>query len=355
MAFCEFKGVKIVGISAGVPRNVEATVSTTDKYGAEDFVATTGVREKRYSNALTTSDLCFAAAEKLLEELQWDRSEIGALVFVSQTPDYILPATSCILQDRLRLPKTCMAWDISLGCSGWVYGLCSMLGIMSSGTIRKALVLAGDARKQAYEEPDQLFGFAGTATALEFTGRSEDSFKFDMGTDGSGYDAIIKPVGGTRNQVTAEDLVPKLCEDGRMRHRFQTTMKGMDVFAFGITRAPKSIKSLAEHYGFDYLSYNYFLFHQANMKMNQTITKKLKLPLERVPYSMPYFGNTSSASIPLTMVTQLKGKVEDRLTKFICCGFGVGLSWGTVAFVTERLHLSALVEVDDDAGRGDWA
>lgn len=345
MAFLEFTKVRIAGLSAGVPKNVMHTVSTTDKYGDEEFIKTTGVRQKRYSNDFTTSDLCQAAAEQLISDLSWDKSEIDALIFVSQTPDYILPATSCILQDKLGLKKDCMALDISLGCSGWVYGLCTMSGLMQAGTIRKALLLAGDARKQAYEEPDQLFGFAGTVTALEYTGNDADSFKFNMGTDGSGYDAIIKPVGGTRNQVTAEDLVPKMCEDGRMRHGFQTQMKGMDVFAFGITTAPKTIKKLAEHYGFDWTTYDYFVFHQANHKMNETIRAKLKLCEEKVPYSMMDFGNTSSASIPLTIVTQLKDKIGGTRTKFIGCGFGVGLSWGTVAFETENIVVSDLVEL----------
>lgn len=346
MAFLEFKNVRIAGISAGVPKHIMKTVSTTDQYGDEEFIQTTGVKEKRYSNDLTTSDLCYAAAEQLIEDLSWDRQSIDALFFVTQTPDYILPATSCIMQDRLGLAKTCFSMDISLGCSGWVYGLSAMLSLMQGGQIRRAIVMAGDARKQAYEEPDQLFGFAGTVTALEFDTEEGGTFYFDMGTDGSGYDAIIKPVGGTRNQVTAEALIPIMCEDGRKRHGFQTKMKGMDVFAFGITTAPKSIKRLAEHFGFDYLDRDYYVFHQANMKMNNQIVKKLKLDSNKVPSSMYEFGNTSSASIPLTIVTQLKGKVENNPTKFLCCGFGVGLSWGTVAFETKKLFISELVEVE---------
>lgn len=344
MAFIEIRNVRIAGVSAGVPRHVEKTVSTTDKYGAEEFVEATGVREKRYSNGFTTSDLCLSAAERLLADLGWEKGGVEALVFVSQTPDYILPATACVLQDRLGLSKETMALDVSLGCSGWVYGLSVLSALMSSGTIRKGLLLAGDARKQMVEEPDQLFGFAGTATALEFTG-GEETLRFHFGTDGGGYDAIIKPYGGTRNQITAEALELRECEDGRKRHGFQTRMKGMDVFAFGISVAPKSIKKLAEHYAFDYKEADYFLFHQANMKMNEMIRKKLKLEESKVPYSMPDFGNTSSASIPLTMVVRLKGKVEERPTKFIACGFGVGLSWGTVSFKTERLVLSDLVEL----------
>ena len=343
MAFLEFKNVRIAGISAGVPKHVEKTVSTTSEYDAESFIETTGVREKRYSNDFTTSDLSQAAAEKLMDDIGWDKKEVDALIFVSQTPDYILPATSCVLHGKLGFKKACYCLDISLGCSGWVYGLSALMSLMQGGEIKKALLLAGDARHQAYEEPDQLFGFAGTATAVEY-GDFKGSYKFNMGSDGTGYDAIIRPEGGCRNQLNENSLKLEDCEDGRKRHRLQTRMKGMDVFAFGITTAPKSIKKLAEHYEFDYAEYNYFLFHQANYKMNETIRKKLKLDEEKVPYSMHDFGNTSSASIPLTIVTQLKDKVAHP-TKIIGCGFGVGLSWGTVAFETDHIFISELVEL----------
>ncbi len=284
------------------------------------------------------------AVNQLITDLGWDKKDIGALVFVSQTPDYILPATSCILQDKLGFSKDCYCLDISLGCSGWVYGLSVISSLMQTGMIKKGILIAGDARKQCFEEADQLFGFAATATAVEFQ-EGVEGFKFHFGTDGSGYDAIIKPVGGCRNQVTAKDLEPVMCEDGRMRHGFQTKMKGMDVFAFGITTAPKSIQKLIAEYGLNTDDIEYYVFHQANRKMNETIAKKLKLNAEQVPYSMTHFGNTSSASIPLTIVTQLAGKIANKKTEFIGCGFGVGLSWGTVHFTTNNPVISKLVEL----------
>lgn len=344
MAFLKVDNVAIAGMSAGVPKQIMPTISTTDKYDADAFAETTGVIEKRYSNDFTTSDLGQAAAERLICDLGWDKSEIGALIFVSQTADYILPATSCILQDKLGLSKDCYSLDISLGCSGWVYGLSVLSSLMQTGTIRKGILIAGDARKQCFEEADQLFGFAGTATAVEYQEGAE-GFKFNFGTDGSGFDAIIKPVGGCRNQVTAKDLEPVMCEDGRMRHGFQTVMKGMDVFAFGITTAPKSIKKLVAEYNLNVDNIKYYVFHQANKKMNETIRKKLKLSEEQVPYSMTHFGNTSSASIPITIVTQLADNLRDGITELIGCGFGVGLSWGTVHFVLDKPVISKLVEL----------
>jgi 3-oxoacyl-[acyl-carrier-protein] synthase-3 len=352
MAFLEFKNVRIAGISAGVPGNVVSNYSLksgediSSDYTPEAFVETTGVQERRCSETLTTGDLCFAAAEKLMAELGWNKDEIEALVFVSQTADYFLPATACILQDRLGLPKECYAEDVALGCSGWVYGLSNVASLVSTGAVKKALLLAGDAKKRSKMKRDPLFGDAGTATAIEYVDGAK-GFQFHFGTDGSGFDAIIAPDGGSRNQVSPQSFELKEYE-GKMMHSLQTHMKGMDVFSFGITTAPKSVKKLGERFGFDYLDYDYFIFHQANMKMNNQIVKKLKLDPDKVPSCMYQFGNTSSASIPLTIVSQLKGKFEDKPTKFICCGFGVGLSWGTVAMETEDVLVLDVVNVKDE-------
>jgi 3-oxoacyl-[acyl-carrier-protein] synthase-3 len=347
MAFFEFKNVRIAGIAAGVPANIilnNDQVIQSGDYDAAAYVETTGVMQRRITDTLTTSDLCYAAAEKLIADLGWEKSEIEILVFVSQTADYILPATSCILQNRLGLSKECYATDIALGCSGWVYGLSSVASLLTTGNIKKALLLVGDAKKRATGSRDPLFGHAGTVTALEYVD-GDKGFQFHFGTDGSGFDAIIIPDGGSRNQVSPQSFVLEDV-DGKPMHRLQTRMKGMDVFSFGISVPPKSVKKLAEHYGFDYLDADYYIFHQANLKMNEKIRAKLKLDTEKVPYSMPNFGNTSSASIPLTIVSELKGKVENKHLKFICCGFGVGLSWGTVAFETDNLIVSDLVELN---------
>ena len=344
MAFLEFKNVRIAGVSAGVPKRKVCNLDIRDisaNYDSAAFVETTGVLERRLDESLTTSDLCVAAANRLLTDLGWDKADVDGLIFVSQTTDYYLPATACIVQDRLGLSKECYAEDIVLGCSGWVYGLSSVVSLMSNGGIKKALLMAGDAKRHV-DTNDPLFGYAGTVTALEYT-EGSTGFQFHFGTDGSGFDAIIIPDGGSRNQVTERSFEDEVI-DGKHYNRLQTRMKGMDVFSFGISTAPKSVKKLAEHFGFDYLEADYYVFHQANMKMNNMIAKKLKLPVEKVPSCMYHFGNTSSASIPLTIVTQLKGKCEDK-AKFICCGFGVGLSWGTVAFKTDQVVISNLVEV----------
>lgn len=345
MAFLDFKNVRIAGMSACVPKHIEYTKDNpniSSEYNYEDFIKSTGIRSRRIDENLTTSDLCCAAAERLIVDLGWDKKEIEVLVFVTQGPDYIAPSTACIIQDRLGLSKECYAAELPLGCSGWVYGLSYAVSLLSSGCVRKALLLVGDARLQI-PTIDPLVGFAGTVTALEYQ-EGADGFKFHMGTDGSGYDAIIIPDGGARNQMS-----PKSFEledvNGKQMCRLQSRMNGMDVFAFAISTAPKSMKKLAAKYDLDLEAVDYCILHQANLQIDEIVRGKMKYPEEKVPLCLRDFGNTSSASIPLTIVTQLKGRIEQRHTSFLCCGFGIGLSWGSVFFETEGLVLSDLVEV----------
>lgn len=346
MAFLSYNNVHIVGISVGVPKRKVCNLDIADiskDYDAASFVEVTGVKERRIGE-LTVSDLAVPAANRLLEELGWEKSTVDGLVVVTQHGDYIVPATSCILQDRLGLSKECMAMDISLGCSGWVYGLSSLVGMMNSGNLRRCILICGDARRRV-EFNDPLFGFAVTVTALEYK-EGANEMLFHLGTDGSGFDAIIIPDGGARNQITPSSFVPQEI-DGREYIPLQSRMKGMDVFSFGITTAPKSVKKLAEYYGIDYSAYDYLVLHQANMKMNGMIAKKLKFPAEKVPSSMWEFGNTSSASIPLTIATQIRKQCRNEHVKLLCCGFGVGLSWGTVALDVDHLIIPDLIEVED--------
>lgn len=346
MAFLSYNNVHIVGMSVGVPKRKVCNLDIADisrDYDAASFVEVTGVKERRIGE-LTVSDLSVPAANQLLEEVGWEKSTIDGLVVVTQHGDYIVPATSCILQDKLGLSKECMAMDISLGCSGWVYGLSSLVGMMSSGNLHRCLLICGDARRRV-EFNDPLFGFAATVTALEYK-KGVNEMLFHLGTDGSGFDAIIIPDGGARNQITPSSFVPQEIE-GRQYIPLQSRMKGMDVFSFGITTAPKSVKKLADYYGFDYSAYDYLVLHQANMKMNGMIAKKLKFPDEKVPSSMWEFGNTSSASIPLTIATQIGDQCRNGHVKLLCCGFGVGLSWGTVALGVDHLVIPDLIEVED--------
>lgn len=344
MSVITFGNVRLAGISAAVPANIERNVDIkTVGYDALELIESTGIHERRVSREFTASDLGYAAAENLISDLGWDKRDIDVLIFVSQHPDYILPATACVLQARLGLSKECYALDISMGCSGWVYGLSTVASLLSTGVYKKALLLVGDAKKRVEPQTiDPLFGYAGTATALEYS-EGESGFTFHMGTDGSGYEAIIIPDGGARNQITPKSF--ELEEiDGKQYHRLQTRMNGMDVFAFAIMIPPKSIRKVLEVLSLDVSDVDYLILHQANKMINEKIRTKLKMTEDQTLSSLQYFGNTSSASIPLTICTQLRVGINRRI-RFVCCGFGVGLSWGTVSFETTNLIISDLIEL----------
>ena len=351
MAFLKMENVRVSGISACVPKQVldNAVSPLFDEKGLRDFVATTGVERRRKSgDNMCTSDLCVRAAETLISDLNWNREDISIVVFVSQSPDYILPATSPIIQHRLGLGKGCYTLDISLGCSGWVYGM-SVVSALLTAHINptKALLMVGDAGN--YSNPEDkstypLFGEAGAVTALEYDADAGPML-FGMNSDGSGYNAIIINDGGCRNPVSVASFENKVRGEGIISNDLQVVLNGMDVFSFGISEAPKSVNGLIEKFSIDKDKIDYFTFHQANRFMNEQIRKKLKLPAEKVPYSLKDFGNTSSASIPLTMVTELRKDLKEKNLRHIACGFGVGLSWGSVYFTTDNISCPALVEV----------
>lgn len=351
MAFLHIPNVRLAGLSACVPKNV---IENTDYQGfagdeAIKFIESTGVERRRISDEKTcTSDLCFHSAEQLLKDLDWSKDDIDCLVLVTQTPDYYLPATSFLLQKRLGLKEELFALDLSLGCSGWVYGAQVIASLLSHGQLKRGLLLVGDTPLKGCSIEDKstypLFGDAGTASAFTFDTESE-GISFHSGCDGSGYDAIIIEDGGYRNQVNSNSFTLREIETGIKRNSLQVALNGMDVFSFGISKAPESVKLLTEYYKIDIEQIDYFLFHQANLFLNEKIRKKLKIASEKVPYSLKNFGNTSSATIPLTMVTEIRNDLQQESKIIIACGFGVGLSWGTMHFKTDRLICSQLIEI----------
>ena len=351
MAYLAYPTVNICGVSACVPRQIENNWSSSliPEEEKAKLISSTGIVEKRVApDGVCSSDLCLAAAEKLIAELGWAKDEIEALVFVSQTPDYILPATSCLLQDRLGLSKECLALDVSLGCSGWVYGLNVVASIVCGGFVKKALLLCGDltTRTQSFRDKTSypLFGDAGTCTAVSYD-KSSEGIKFHLATDGSGYDAIIITDGGYRNPPTKESLQFVDYGEGKVLTRMHAHLDGMTVFSFAISKAPKSIKGLCERFNLCLDDVDNFYFHQANLQLNETIRKKLKLPVEKVPYSMEKFANSSCATIPITMVTERRKELQSTRQKSIACAFGVGLSWGSAYFETDSIIIPDLIEI----------
>ena len=351
MSFLEIKNVSIKGISGCVPEKTEACFSLDVFKGdeAQKFSDVTGVVERHIvDDATTTADLCYHAAEKLISELKWSRGDIDCLVFVTQTPDYILPATSNLLQHRLGLSQNTFALDISLGCSGWIYGLSVISSLLSSGNFRKGILLAGDTISKICSPQDKstypLFGDAGTATALEFD-KNSSVLKFQFGSDGSGYQSIIVQDGGFRTMASPASFVSEEIESGISRNHANLILDGMNVFSFGISKGPESVRSLMEHYDLRDEIIDFYLFHQANRYMNEKIRKKLKISEQKVPYSLKNFGNTSSASIPITLIDSLREIAQNSQLNLLACGFGVGLSWGSVFFKTDKIVCPEFVKI----------
>jgi 3-oxoacyl-[acyl-carrier-protein] synthase-3 len=243
MAGASIPGVVIRGIASAVPKGTQGRKELTELGGSstpEKIMEVTGVRSRRVSRpGQTASDLCFAATETLLKNLRWERGTVEALIFVSQTFDYVTPATSCCLQARLGLPKSCAAFDVALGCSGYVYGLWIASSLVLAGS-RRVLLLAGETATKMISPLDHaavpIFGDAGTATALE---REEGhEMHFDLGTDGGGFEHLIIPAGGQRRPRSNQTAVRTAREGGNVRSDEDLYMNGPEIFSFTLREVP---------------------------------------------------------------------------------------------------------------------
>ncbi|NVO01938.1 MAG: ketoacyl-ACP synthase III [Bacteroidetes bacterium] len=350
MAFFSIPNTRIAGISTCVPKNVVANkdykwISAKER---ELLIRKIGVVEKRIvTKGMTASDLCFESGKKLIEELKWNKEDIELIIFVSQSRDYLLPATACILQDKLGLPKTCLAIDVNLGCSGFVYGMSIIANYIAHCGIKKALMLIGDVTPLAsYRDKTSypLFGDAGAATAFEYDEKAAP-MHFNLQSDGSGFKAIIIPDGGMRNYPTKKSFEYKSYGKGIIRNKLQIALDGYAVFNFSLREVAPNVRALLEKFDVPIDSIDFFLFHQANLLINESVRKKMKLDPEKVPYSLNRFGNTSSASIPTTIVSELRKKVSTEKLKMILCGFGVGLSWGSVYVQTDNICCPEIIEL----------
>ena len=352
MAFLKIPNVAIKGISACVPPIVEENkdIPFYSADEAEKVIESTGVERKHIvgNSGITASDLCLKACEKLIEELGWERDSIDLICNVTQTSDYINHPNVFVLHEKLGLKKDCMSVDLYHGCPGWVIGLSTAASLISYGSIKRALLLDGDNITSVQycldRETRPLFGDAGTATALEFDGNAAPLF-FQTGTNSAEGIALIHKKGGSREPHTLESYKQEL---GMLSGEISTEgvedlMDGMSVFSFGITTPPKSVKQLCEHFGINIENIDKLVLHQANLFMVNKIAKKLKMPAEKVPSCLKDYGNTTSTSVPLTIVTQCKEDYFERKQKTLACAFGTGLAWASVYFETEKIIVPPIV------------
>lgn len=344
MARVALDHVRLRGVASCVPRNIVSNLdcAADRKSERERLVRNIGIQQRRLCHPWQCfSDLALAAAERLLDELAWKREDIDALIVVTQSPDYLIPATAIILQDRLKLGHGTIAFDINLGCSGYPFGIHAVGSMLASGGIRRVLVLVGD-RSGTLKDP--LFSDCGTATALEYDPAAPRMW-FDLNSDGSGYKAIMLPAGGHRQPVGLQHLIPRKDADGDLTSDMELILDGAAVLSFSTQRIPPAIQGLCQFAEMSLDAVDYVVLHQANRMINETIRKKLGLPPEKVPSTLHDFGNTSSASIPVTLTARLSDTLNRGARKrVLMSGFGVGLSWGSCIVDVEGASFPPLIE-----------
>ena len=344
--------IEVVGIASAVPNNLKKIADEEKTFGKQkvDRISKSSGLKTRYiaDSKICTSDLCFYAAEKLIKELGWKKNDINFLIFVTQTPDYVLPATSCVLQERLGLPTSVVAFDINLGCSGYVFGLWTISNFLSNKKDSKGLLLVGDTLSKVSSPKDisvkPLFGDAGTATAVEYKNKKNKIY-FCLGTDGKGYENLIVPAGSFRKPSNIETKKRVLMNDNNIRSKEDLFMNGGKIFEFTIERVEPMIKKVLSLLKWNYTNVDYFIFHQANKFMLDHLVSKMDIPKEKASYSIEKFGNTSCASIPLCITDQLQNKINKKEINIVIAGFGAGYSFGAAGFSCGPIILPKLIKV----------
>ena len=351
MSQLTINGVRITGMSACVPATVEDNLTLPiyhDESEARKVITSTGIeRHHKVDPGTTASDLTVKAVERLLADVGWSPEDVDCFAYVCTSRDYIAPQTACVLQHRLGLRSDCCVFDLPFGCSGWVYGMSIVGSMLSHGTLKRAILVAAETNTLNRSQHDStvrpLFGDAATATALEYAPDKAHPMNFMFGVDGSGYDAVWAPYGGMRNPVTHEALEEKEVSPGIRRRGIDMVVNGMDVFGFAIKQPPRSLKELISTFDIDVETVDLLLLHQANKFIDEKIRKAVKMPPEKTPYCLEEYGNVTSASIPLTMVSRCREQLSARDNHCVACGFGVGLAWASMEFHAGDLKISDVV------------
>lgn len=330
--------IGIKAIEYALPEKILTNEELASEFGdwtAEKILDKTGIASRHVvEDDECASDLAVKAAQKLFSNGMVKPEEIDFLLFATQSPDYVLPTTACILQDRLGIPQTSGALDFNLGCSAFIYGLALAKSLVHSGIAKHVLLLTAETYTKHINPMDKsnrtIFG-DGAAAILVAEGGHEIG-EFDLGTDGSGKDVLIIPAGGTRLPHSPETAVESIYKNS-IRSQNNLYMDGAEVFNFAIRVVPQSIKRLLEKHQFVLSDIDLFIFHQANKFMLDFLRKKVKIPEEKFYINMTDVGNTVSATIPIALK---RAENEGRLKKgykVLLIGFGVGLSWGSTLII----------------------
>jgi len=334
----EYSNIAVSAIACAVSSHyvsVESLKNGENNEMLDRFVKNTCVRgHYECGPKQTASDLCQAAAEKIITEKGIKPEEVGALIFVTQYPDYRVPSTACVLQDRMKLPKDCIAFDVNLGCSGFVYGINILASLLTTGNFRYALLLAGDTPSKGvrHDNTRNLFGDAGCAALIEKKESGCSPLIITSRTDGSGYKAILRPYGYAKHPEHPDT---------------EGVFDEIAVFNFAIDEAPKLINETLSTLGQTPEDFDCLALHQANMMIMKQIVKRTKFDKEKMLISIDEFANTSAASIPLAFVKKYGGDTENRSVHALICGYGVGLSWAAGIVDINTAEILPLIKTDE--------
>ena len=348
--------VAIAGVAAAVPETIRTVEDEGRIFGNADIrriAKNLGVESRRIAGErICASDLCAASAVRLLEALGWDRASVDAIIFVSVTPDFPMPATACTLQHRIGLATSCAAFDITHACSGYVYGLWTAAHFIASGHARRVLLLAGDTASRLISPRDRavaaLFGDAGTATALEWSDTALP-MGFDLGTDGAGAGNLIVKAGGFRHPRTSDTAVRREHEGGNIRSEEDLYMNGTEVFGFTLREVPALNSRVLARAGWDMATVDAWVMHQANAFILKYLARSMNLPADKVVLDMAEFGNTSVATIPMALAGALRDRLIEGPLRLVLLGFGTGLSWGGACVTCGPVTIPELIVASEQS------
>jgi len=320
-------------------------------WSAEKILAKTGIEQRHIaSTGETAGDLAEQAARKLFATHQISPDEFDFVLLATQSPDYFLPTTACILQDRLGIPKTAGALDFNLGCSAFIYGLALAKGLIAAGIAKNVLLLTAETYTKHIHPLDKsvrtIFGDAAAATWVSKTD-DEEIGQFTLGTDGAGYTKLIVPTGGLREQRSAESAIEVTDDSGNVRSRDHLFMQGSEIFSFTLEILPSLLNETLAKNGMKKEHIDLFVFHQANAFMLDAIRKALHIPEEKFYINMEDIGNTVSATIPIALERAAQDGALKPGMSVLLAGFGVGLSWGATVLKWQPasvVHGNGLVE-----------
>lgn len=328
-----FKNIRIRAISTALPNKIVKLSEYAKDFGKETvdkIIKLTGITEIRVSDDKTTSsDLCISAAQNIFRELEINPSSIDGVVFITQTPDYKVPHTSAIIQDRLGIPKESIVFDINYGCSGYAYGLFQAFLLVESGYCRNVLLCVGDTTTKYIHPEDRsnrmMAGDAGSATLISYEENASNSV-FNFFSDGSGAEFLMMPAGGCR--MPHKDGVTDIVEydaDGNGMTLENIHMNGIEITTFALREVKKAIKNIMNEVGWNKDDVDLFALHQANNFIVHQVSRQLKVSSELVPVGIQKTGNSAATTIPVMLCNLFPG-VNYNLKQVVVCGFGVGLS-----------------------------